>query len=153
MNEFCSRRLALPSTPLPDEIVGAMRKAIDLLGDGIRGVLAFGSWARGEMVEGSDIDLLIVVGPEQEIDRSIYRAWDRSPPDREGPSVEVHFVHLPEEHRRINGLWAEVAIDGIVLFDGDLSVSRRLAEIRRRIASGELIRRWEGGHPYWVEVA
>lgn len=153
MNEFCSRSLALPPTNLPEEIMEALKRAIHLMGANILGVVAFGSWARGEMTEGSDIDLLIVVKTEVEIDRMLYRRWDRSPLEWAGHSIEPHFVHLPVDGARITGLWAEVALDGIVLFDGDLALSRRLGEIRRRIASGELIRRWSGGHPYWVEVA
>ena len=134
--------------------IGLLRSGVNqrVLED-IRGVVAFGSWARDELVEGSDVDLLIVLDPERRIDRSLYRAWDRFPLAWAGYSIEPHFVHLPEEGRRITGLWAEVSIDGIVLFDAELSLSRRMAEIRRRIASGEVVRRWEGGHPYWVGVA
>jgi hypothetical protein len=153
LNELCSRSLTLPPVLLPDGILDGVRRARDLLGEDIRGVVAFGSWARDELVEGSDIDLLIVLDPECRIDRSLYRAWDRLPLAWAGYSIEPHFVHLPEEGRRITGLWAEVSIDGIVLFDAELSLSRRMAEIRRRIASGEVVRRWEGGHPYWVGVA
>lgn len=153
LNELCAGRLALPSTPLPAGILEAVRRAFGLLGNRLQGVVAFGSWARHEMADGSDIDLLIVVGSEIRIDRSLYRAWDRSPLEWDGHSVEPHFVHQPATGARVTGLWAEVALDGIILFARDLSLSRRLAEIRRRIASGKLIRRWEGGHPYWVEVA
>jgi len=153
LNEFCSRSLALPRADLPDQILEALKRAIDLMGTNILGVVAFGSWARGEMVEGSDVDLLIVLRSEVDIDRSLYRAWDRSPLKWNGHFIEPHFVHLPVDGARITGLWAEVVLDGILLFDRDLALSRRLVEIRRRIASGELIRRWSGGHPYWVEVA
>lgn len=153
LNELCAGRLALPSTPLPTGILEAVRRAVDLLGNGVQGVVAFGSWARHEMADGSDIDLLIVLGSEIRIDRSLYRAWDRSPLEWNGHSVEPHFVHLPATGGRVTGLWAEVALDGILLFVRNLSLPRRLAEIRRRIASGNLIRRWKGTHPYWVEVA
>ena len=124
-----------------------------MLGCDIRGVVAFGSWARDDMVESSDIDLLIVVGSERTIDRSLYRVWDQSPVEWAGRTIEPHFVHLPAEGVRVTGLWAEVALDGIVILDVDLSLSRRMSEIRTRIASGEMIRRWKDGHPYWVEVA
>jgi hypothetical protein len=153
LNELCSRRLALPSSPLPEGILEGVRRAVDLLGADVLGVVAFGSWARNEMVEGSDVDLLIVLGPSLRIDRSLYRGWDRAPLTWAGHRIEPHFVHLPARGRRITGLWAEVAVDGIVLFDRDHSLSRRMAEIRSRIASGEMIRRWRDGHPYWVEVA
>ena len=153
LNEYCSRSLALPPADLPGGILEGMKRAINLMGVNILGVVAFGSWARGEMMEGSDIDLLIVVRSEVQIERPLYRAWDRSPLKWAGHSIEPHFVHLPAGGARITGLWAEVVLDGIVLFDRELALSRRLAEFRRRIASGELTRRWSGGHPYWVEVA
>ena len=153
LNEFCSRSLARPSADLPKGVLDALRRAIDLLGANILGVVAFGSWARNQMVEGSDIDLLMVVKSEVQIDRSLYRMWDRSPLEWAGHAIEPHFVHLPASGARVSGLWAEIVVDGIVLFDRDMALSRRLAEIRRRIASGEFIRRWSSGHPYWVEVA
>jgi hypothetical protein len=153
LNEFCARSLLLPPPDLPEGILIALRHAIQLWGGHILGAVAFGSWARSEMVEGSDIDLLLVLSSDIEIDRSLYRAWDQSPLTGPGPSVEPHFVHLPDEGARITGFWAEVVTDGIVLFDRDLSLSRRMAEMRKRIASGELVRRWIGGHPYWTEVA
>ena len=49
-----------------------------------------------------------------------------------------------------SGFWAEVALDGLVLFERELVVSRRLAAVRRRVLRGELFRRVAGGHPYWV---
>lgn len=153
LNEFCSRSLLLPPADLPKGILDALSKAIRLLGDDLLSAVAFGSWARGEMVDGSDIDLLLVLRSEVDLQRSLYRAWDRSPLTWSGHSIEPHFVHLPDDGARITGFWAEVVVDGIVLFDRDLTLSRRLAEFRRRIASGAMVRRWSGGHPYWVEVA
>jgi hypothetical protein len=153
LNEFCSRSLLLPPSDLPEGILEALRRAIRLLGEDLLAAVAFGSWARGELVEESDIDLLLVLRSEVDLRRSLYRAWDRSPLTWSGHSIEPHFVHLPDEGARITGFWAEVVLDGIVLFDRDLALSRRLAEFRRRIASGALVRRWTGGHPYWVEVA
>jgi hypothetical protein len=54
---------------------------------------------------------------------------------------------------RLSGLWAEAAVDGVVLYDRDLSVSRRLVEVRNRIVAGEIVRRRVHGQPYWVEAA
>lgn len=39
------------------------------------------------------------------------------------------------------------------LFDRDLSLGRRLVEIRRRIVGGEIVRRRIHGQSYWVEPA
>jgi hypothetical protein len=131
----------------------AVSRAVGLVGESLVGVVAFGSWARQEMAEESDVDLLIIVDPRQEIDRGLYRSWDESPLFWNGHRLEPHFVHLPEAGSRLSGLWAEVSVDGVVLFDRDLSVSQRLVEFRREIASGRIHRRHSHGQPYWVGAA
>jgi hypothetical protein len=67
--------------------------------------------------------------------------------------VEVHIVNMPAPGARVSGMWAEAAIDGIVLFDRDLTLSRRLVETRSRILAGEIVRRRVHGQPYWVGAA
>lgn len=117
------------------------------------GVIAFGSWARDEMSDGSDVDVLVVVDPELEITRALYREWETEPLEWESRLVDAHFVRLPERGARISGLWAEAAVEGVILYDRDLSIARRLVEIRRRIVAGEIVRREMHGQPYWVEAA
>jgi hypothetical protein len=91
-----------------------------------------------------------VLTDEVAITRSFYRQWEDVLPAWEGRRVDPHFVHLPAAGDRVSGSWAEASVCGIVLFDRDLIVSRRLIEIRSRIAAGELIRRQAQGQPYWV---
>ena len=55
--------------------------------------------------------------------------------------------------RGFSGLWAEVALDGTVLFDRGWMLSARLARVRRAIADGRLVRRVVHGQPYWTETA
>ena len=153
LNDLCVRRLALPEVRLPPEARGAVTRAFDVVGKGLLGVVAFGSWARQELASHSDLDLLMIVEERVGIERSLYRRWDQAPVIGEGHSVEPHFAHLPAPGARISGFWAEVALDGLVLYDKDLAVSRCLARLRRRIASGEVTRRRIHGHSYWVEVA
>ncbi|MFC1661708.1 nucleotidyltransferase domain-containing protein [Gemmatimonadota bacterium] len=116
------------------------------------GILAFGSWAREEHGQGSDIDILIVTDDRFTIDREVYRTWDEEPFTWHGHRVEPHFVHLLRRGDRISGLWAEVAMEGLVFFERGAMVSRRLGEIRRRIMSGEIVLRSIHGQSYWVEV-
>jgi len=153
LNDLCVRRLALPDSRLPPEARSAVARAFDVLGRGLLGVVAFGSWAREELASHSDLDLLLVPEAGIRIDRSLYRRWDAAPVTWEGHAVEPHFAHLPAPEARITGFWAEVALDGIVLFERDLAVSRTLVSLRRRIADGEITRRLIHGHTYWVEVA
>jgi len=131
----------------------AVEKAVETVGDGLVGVVAFGSWARDELRTGSDVDLLLVVEDGIPIRRALYRGWDAAPLRWNAHRVEPHFVHLPAEDDEPSGLWAEASVDGVVLFERELRVSRRLVEIRREIAAGRLVRRHCHGHPYWVEAA
>ena len=79
--------------------------------------------------------------------RELYRAWNDTPLEWEGRRVEEHFVHLPKAGSRVSGLWAEVAVDGVVLFERGLELSRALAGIRREIAAGRIVRRSAHGQP------
>lgn len=153
LNEYCARRLAAPGLAVGGPAVAAVQRAVAVTEGHLRGLLVFGSWARNELVEDSDVDLLVVADPDLKVERSLYRRWDASPVRWLGRRVEPHLVHLPGPDDRVTGLWAEAAIDGVVLFDPDFSVSRHLVQVRKRILAGTLIRREIHGHPYWVEAA
>ena len=70
----------------------------------------------------------------------------------QGRPVDPHFVHPPDE-KVASGLWGEVAVDGIVLFERNWRLSAHLARVRRAIAEGKLVRRLVHGQPYWTEAA
>lgn len=151
LNQYCAAKLALPCGNISDESVKVVRRAASLFGGTLAGVVAFGSWTRGQETITSDIDLMIVVDESVEIGRHLYRAWDQVPIHWNDHVVEAHFVHPPRSGERISGMWAEVATDGVVLFERGLAISMRLVEIREEIAAGRLIRRRVHGQPYWVE--
>jgi predicted nucleotidyltransferase len=154
LNEYCVRKLASPSPPLAEaEALAAVQAAARVGGEQLVGVVAFGSWARGEAGPESDIDLLVVVDDGLALNRELYRRWDGEPLAWNGHPVEPHFVHLPPAERRLLGVWAEAALDGLVLFERGLAVSRPLARVRREIARGRIQRREVHGQPYWVEAA
>jgi predicted nucleotidyltransferase len=149
LNEYCARRLSAPGREGVDGAAEVVGRASQVVGAELAGVVLFGSWARGEATAESDVDVLIVLRRGR-VTRELYRAWDAAPVEWEGRPVEPHFVTLPEPGTPPSGLWAEVAIDGVVLYEVDVELSRRLAEVRRRIAEGALVRRWSNGHAYWV---
>ncbi len=153
MNEVCLRRLSVPESGSSGPAETAVTRADAVVGDALVGVVVFGSWARQEWGKDSDVDLLVIIEDGFEIDRGLYRTWDEVPVSWTGHPLEAHFVHLPAPGSRLSGLWAEVAIDGVVLFERDLRVSRKLVEFRREIASGDVTRRVSHGQPYWVGVA
>jgi len=154
LNDYCARKLAAPTNGSGfGDAADAVRRATLLLGDALVGVVAFGSWVRGEAVTTSDVDLLVVLDSRVALTRELYRRWDEGPVTWSGRPVEPHFVHLPDPGAVTGGVWAEVAMDGVVLFERQLRVSRRLALVRRDILSGRLVRRLSHGQPYWAEVA
>lgn len=153
LNEYCARKLAGPSASLASPAAEAVRQARRVAGGALIGVVAFGSWARGEMATSSDVDLLIVVDDARPIDRALYRAWDEVSVSWEDHPVEPHFVHLPAAESPVSSVWAEVAIGGIVLHERDFAVSRQLVKAREMIAAGRIVRRLIHGQPYWVEAA
>src|SRR5436309_6925289 len=125
LNEYCARKLAAPTGSLAagGGLGQAVGRAAALFGGDLIGVAAFGSWARGEAADGSDLDLLIVLESRLRLGRKLYRLWDESPITWGGRAVEPQFVHLPDAGETVAGIWAEVAVDGIVLFENGLRLS------------------------------
>lgn len=152
LNEYCVRSLA-GSRGLVGPGWRAVERAAGVVDAGLVGVVVYGSWARGEAASRSDVDVLVVVDREVPVVRGLYARWDEEPLWWEGRRVEPHFVHLPAAGERPSGTWAEVAIDGIVLFDRELTVSRALVRLRRLIVEGGLVRRESHGQPYWMEAS
>jgi predicted nucleotidyltransferase len=135
---------------------GQEDKSVDLeavrgmFGPALTGVILFGSTARGESRESSDIDLLIVLEEKLTLARSLYERWDRTFTGTAGSSVSPHFVHLPRDEEKAGSLWCEAALDGVVLLDPEGAVVRLLRRIRRSMAEGSLQRKSAYGHPYWI---
>lgn len=151
LNHHCARKLAAPRAPLDPTAGAVVRRAASVLGDSLLGVVAFGSWARGDESSTSDLDVLLITDDGVAISRSLYRQWDAGPElDWDGHEVSPHFARLPPESEPVSGLWAEVAMDGLILFERGLVVSRHLARVRRRMLEGEISFRVVDGQPYWV---
>jgi len=155
LNDYCAKKLAAPVWNLSavDSAATAVARAGTLFGDQLVAVAVFGSWARQETSAGSDVDLLVVIDPAVDITRGLYRRWDVTPTTWDGHQVEPHFVQLPRPNLVVAGLWAELALDGIVLFERGLVLSIRLAQIRRDMLAGRIVRRMVHGQPYWTEAA
>lgn len=153
LNEYCARKLASSAVRADEAVSGVVERATSVLRDSLLGIVVFGSWARGEHAARSDVDVLVIPEKSVEITRELYRRWDAGPGlSWHGHPVEPHFARLPPEPVGISGLWAEVALDGLVLFERDFVVSRRLSGLRRTILAGRISRRLAQGRPYWVRA-
>jgi hypothetical protein len=152
LNEYCGRKLSAPTGELAafEAAPAAVARAAAIAGSTLIGVVAFGSWARCELRDGSDVDLLVVVEGSLGLSRELYRRWDEEPVVWAGRQVEPHFVTLSEGPARAVGLWAEAAMDGAILFARDLSLAARLVEIRHALIEGRVVRKTVHGQPYWV---
>jgi predicted nucleotidyltransferase len=154
LNDYCVRKLATRGgdpTAVPSA-AATVKRAAAVLGEGLVGLVAYGSWTRGETADASDVDVLVVVDTNVSVTRALYRGWDEAPVVWDGRPVDPHFVRLPRADARVGGVWAEAAIDGIVLFERNLEVSTRLIRVRRDIVAGRLVRRVVHGQPYWAEA-
>jgi predicted nucleotidyltransferase len=153
LNQLAARKLALPGGDVGGLAGATVDHAAKLFGARLIAVAVFGSWARRELADESDVDLLVVLHADVAISRALYRRWDRAPREFDGRRVEPHFVHLPAPDALPSGFWAEIAIDGLILFDQNLALATRLAEVRRAIADGRLVRRRVHGQSYWILAA
>ncbi|HEX2166977.1 MAG TPA: toxin-antitoxin system HicB family antitoxin, partial [Longimicrobiales bacterium] len=122
LNEHCVRSLArAEAAALPGDITDAVARALEQLGADVEAVAIFGSWPRGEAGPSSDVDMLIVVAPGVDITRSLYAPWDHDDRRIDGHRLEPHFVRMRSAGDPVSGLWAEIALDGAVVYDPDLS--------------------------------
>lgn len=150
LNELCVRKLGAVSSDLPEAIDGVIARATEEFGKDLHGVVLYGSWARGEATPRSDVDIMIVLDPRVALNIRLYSEWEAAERTSDDRPIDIHFTHLPGTQELPSGLWAEIALDGRVLYESDLTVTRVLAGVRRRIAAGELVRRTTHGQPYWV---
>lgn len=153
LNAYCAGVLETASIPGSGAFAEPIRRAVEQSGSDLLGVVAFGSWARGHAGPSSDVDLALVLDRDVPVTRSLYEVWDRDPLYIEDLPVAPHFVHAPRAGTMPSAFWAELAMDGIVLFEHDYVVSRGLASVRAIVAEGRLVRHFAGGQSYWVEAA
>jgi hypothetical protein len=131
------------------EVVAALRQG---LGDNLLSVVLFGSRARGEVKEESDWDLLVIARdlPARTLERHILLksmvpvAWRGQ--------MAILSKTSQEFEARLQSLFLDIALDGIILYDTDEYMAERLARVRRLMqqrglrretVEGDLVWRWE----------
>jgi len=115
------------------------------LGSHLEGVVLFGSLARGEAGEKSDIDLFVVTknleGSDRERLRTVYGAL-RPLLRRFGRGIsliERRAEELPPK-TDLTPLLINVAWEGVILYDREGLIAKLLAGIRRAVRRAGLIR-------------
>jgi predicted nucleotidyltransferase len=157
MNRLCVDLLqrALGEEPIGRGAFGELVRAIErAFGPDVAGVALFGSVARKEATAGSDVDLLVVTRAGLDLHRGLYDRFDAEvaihAPGRLRWALSPHFVTLPRDASLAGGLWFEVALDGIVLWERGHALSDLLRRLRAAMSKGTVTRRFVHGHPYWI---
>jgi predicted nucleotidyltransferase len=131
------------------EVIAALKNG---LGENLIAVALFGSRARGDASENSDWDFLVLARdlPERVLQRHLWlkgmlpAAW-------RGRSA-ILAKTPPEFEASLPGLYLDIALDGILLYDTDGYMAARLVRLRRLIKTHglhretnqrDLIWRWE----------
>lgn len=124
--------------PSPTTELGAISELVTALKQGLGGdlvaVVLFGSRARGQADERSDWDLLLVARrlPQGTLDRHIRLKKLLPPPWRARASI---LAKPPQEFESyLSSVYLDIALDGIILYDSDGYMERRLSDLRTLIA-------------------
>ena len=140
--------VAVEQTAYLHEAVERLRAA---LADNLLGVVLYGSHARSEAREDSDVDLLVIARglPEQRYERSVslQRAVQGI---HDAPDISV-LGKTPEEFERyFPSLYLDIGLDGIVLYDRGGYIAAKLKRLREIIAQAGLVRlRLDQNNMFW----
>jgi uncharacterized protein len=151
-------RITVPSA-LQEPFRSALQLAVDTwraeLGERLVSLVLFGSVARGEARENSDIDVLIVAKgfPRSLRDRRgpLLAAWERARAERSLPWIEWNLVtKTPEEAWFHSPLFLDMVEDGVLLFDRQGFFGAVLEQMRVRMRElGSRRVRLDDGSWYW----
>lgn len=119
-------------------------------GKKLLGIVGFGSYAKGQQTESSDIDLLIILDASIPLTRSLYRWWDTHVHWISSTELNAHFIHLPRHIQNATGIWFEVAQNHHMLYQQKSKVAPFFKKAIGAIQKGQLRQYWSHGHPYWV---
>ena len=120
----------------------------------VAGVVLFGSIARGEESDRSDVDLLILwegleVDP-RERHVYIYKVVSRYFPPSTGLTVlDMEYSRFVSA-RKLTSLLLNIMYDGVVLYDKHGLLEDFLSRVRKELRAKGLERRRAGKYYYWV---
>ncbi|MCC6014885.1 MAG: nucleotidyltransferase domain-containing protein [Desulfurococcaceae archaeon] len=149
--------LAEPYRTLVESLCRSLQ---EVLGDRLVSVAVFGSVARGEAREGSDVDLLIVVRglprsrfrsleifeeAERAVEPLVEEPWSR------GYYVDFSPIILDvEEAGRHRPVYLDMVVDAVIVYDRDNFLRGVLDELASRLRALGAERRRVGRLWYWV---
>jgi predicted nucleotidyltransferase len=129
-----------------EPVVSALRHH---LGPNLVAIVLFGSRARGDHRPDSDWDLLVIADrlPQKPFQRHLY--LKRLLPLMWRGQVSVLAKTPAELEANLTSLLLDVALDGIILYDTDAYIARRLAHVQHLLAEKGLYRVQVGRDLTW----
>lgn len=129
-----------------EPVIAALR---DQLGADLVAIVLDGSRARGDYQPESDWDLLVIANrlPTTTLQRHLY--LKRILPSTWAAQVSILAKTPAELEGNLTSLLLDIALDGIILYDTDAYIARRLSHVRHLLAEKGLYRRQVGRDLTW----
>ncbi len=129
-------------------------------GDRLVSLVVFGSVARGDAREDSDVDLLLVIEglPKSRLERhkefiDVERVLDNYPYERPGQDFLINLSPIlltPDEASRVSPLYLDMVEDAVIVYDKDGFFRKVLEKLEKRLRELGSKRVWMGKKWYWV---
>jgi predicted nucleotidyltransferase len=144
------------------KVAGVVRVSLEgLLSERLVSVVLFGSVARGDVSDTSDIDLLIVAKnlPDSRFERmklfdeaeDLCRDELKAICDHYGITASFSSIMKDiEEAGRASPLYLDIVEDGVILYDRDDFMKNVLERLRRKLRELGARRVWRGKRWHWV---
>jgi predicted nucleotidyltransferase len=112
-----------------------------LLGDELVGLVLFGSWARGEAREDSDVDVFVVLKSLRGVEAraAVYKVVSRSV-GRAVTLVDARADELFKDELELTPLLLNILVDGIVVYDRTGRLAELAAKARRLVEAEGLVK-------------
>ena len=127
----------------------AMTALKDNLGTALISVVLFGSQARGEARPDSDWDMLIISSslPNKPFQRHLHLKQILPAAWRAKISI---LAKTPQEcEARLSSLWLDIALDGLILYDPEGYMQKKLSYLKKLITKEGLYRKQDGADFVW----
>jgi predicted nucleotidyltransferase/HEPN domain-containing protein len=112
-----------------------------LLGDELLGLLLFGSWARGEAREDSDVDVFIVLKSLKGVEaRALVYKVVAERVKRAVTLVDARADELFKEELELTPLLLNILVDGVVVYDRTGKLAELASKARRLVEEMSLVR-------------